>query len=90
MRQFMQYLCLENEQDWAENLGNFGHFWYEGSMIDKKEKPEQFPAWYKKQHKYSLPGFGDTYNPSSKEEMLTAIDDYMRDLQQFRKEIEVL
>lgn len=36
MRQFRQYLCLENEQDWTENLGNFGWFWYEGGMIENK------------------------------------------------------
>lgn len=88
MRQFKQWICLETEQDWTENLGNFGHFWYEGSMIDKKDKPAHFPAWFKKKHKYSLPGFGDSYESSSKEEMLNAIDDYIQDLQQFRKEIE--
>lgn len=88
MRQFRQYLCLENEQDWTENLGNFGWFWYEGGMIENK--PTYFPAWFKKENKCSLPGFCSAYNPSSKEEMLTAIDDYIQDLQQFRKEIEVL
>lgn len=88
MRQFRQYLCLENEQDWTENLGNFGLFWYEGGVIEKK--PTHFPAWFKKENKYSLPGFCSTYDSSSKEEMLTAIDDYIQDLQQFRKEIEVL
>lgn len=91
MRQFKQYLCLENEQDWIENLGDFGsfgYFWYEGGIIEKI--PTRFPAWFKKEPKYCLPGFCSTYNPSSKEEMLTAIDDYIQDLQQFRKEIEVL
>ena len=88
MRQFRQYLCLENEQDWTENLGNFGLFLYEDGMIEKK--PTHFPAWFKKKNKYSLPGFCSTCDSSSKEEMLTAIDDYIQDLQQFRKEIEVL
>lgn len=87
MRQFKQYLCLETEQDWT-NFEDFGCFWYEGGIIEKK--PAHFPAWFKEEPKYYLPGFRSTYNPSSKEEMLIAIDNYIQDLRQLRKEIEVL
>lgn len=87
MRQFKQYLCLENEQEWTD-LEYFGYFSYEDAIIE--EEPTHFPAWFKKEPKYYLPGFRYTYSPSSKEEMLTAIDNYIQDLQQFRKEIEVL
>lgn len=66
MRQFRQCLCLETEQDWTENLGNFGWFWYESGTIEKKDKPTHFPAQFKKKMNILCPDSALLTAPAAK------------------------